>query len=552
MSNVTIGRKLAIVLGGIVLLLAGLSALSLFGSQQNDRLAQDSIDRLKKSSLEKTIAGDTAAISQNVGGMIFAKSATDDALNQILEISKSRAAAMEALKAMAISPEDKRQATEMAELVQVAEAINDIVTSSVRDHQYEDAADAFSGSTPAINGLRSKASEASLYQEKMIAISEQRRKNTSRLMWMALVGGCLFAMGSAIFGGIMLIRGIATPLAAVVGHLSRIAEGDLSEDASSEYQARGDEIGTLAVAQQTMIVALRNMIQEMSCGIQVLSSSSAELTSRSTQMTSGSRRASDQTHSVSAAAEEMSCTITSVAAGMEQTTTNLAHIASATDQMTSTIGEIARNSEKARCVTDEATRQAARITEQIDHLGLAAREIGKVTETIAEISSQTNLLALNATIEAARAGAAGKGFAVVATEIKALAQQTAAATYDIKMRIAGIQTATSGGITEVGKVSQIIMDVNAIVASIAAAIEEQSTMTKDIARNIAEASMGVTDANTRVAETSQASREIASDILSVDQSAKDVASGSDHVHTSASELSTIAEGLKVTVGRFHT
>jgi len=214
------------------------------------------------------------------------------------------------------------------------------------------------------------------------------------------------------------------------------------------------------------------------------------------------------------------------------------------------IGEIAQNSEKARRITAEATRQAARITEQIDQLGVAAREIGKVTETITEISSQTNLLALNATIEAARAGSAGKGFAVVATEIKALAQQTAAATQDIKARIAGVQSATAGGITEIGKVSQIILDVSAIVASIAAAIEEQATATKDIARNIAEASVGVMDANSRVAETSHVSREIAKDIVSVDQSAQEMASGSDHVRTSASELSNVAESLRATVGRF--
>ena len=195
------------------------------------------------------------------------------------------------------------------------------------------------------------------------------------------------------------------------------------------------------------------MIQEISGGIQVLASSSTELMSNSTEMTTGSRHASDKSHSVSAAAEEMSSNITSVAAGMEQTTTNLSHVSTATEQMTSTIGEIAQNSEKARRITDEATSQAARITEQIDQLGVAAREIGKVTETITEISSQTNLLALNATIEAARAGSAGKGFAVVATEIKALAQQTAAATQDIKARIAGVQSATEGGITEIGKVS---------------------------------------------------------------------------------------------------
>jgi methyl-accepting chemotaxis protein len=218
--------------------------------------------------------------------------------------------------------------------------------------------------------------------------------------------------------------------------------------------------------------------------------------------------------------------------------------------MTSTISEIAQNSEKARRITDEATRQAAKITEQINELGVAAREIGKVTETITEISSQTNLLALNATIEAARAGSAGKGFAVVATEIKALAQQTAAATEDIKARIAGVQSATAGGITEIEKISHVILEVSSIVASIAAAIEEQSTATQHIARNIAEAAVGVTDANTRVAETSQVSREIAKDIVSVDRSAREMASESDHVRSSAGALSTVAEALRVSVGRF--
>ena len=131
------------------------------------------------------------------------------------------------------------------------------------------------------------------------------------------------------------------------------------------------------------------------------------------------------------------------------------------------------------------------------------REIGKVTETISEISSQTNLLALNATIEAARAGAAGKGFAVVAGEIKALAQQTATATEDIKSRISGVQNSTSSGIAEIEKISRVIFEVSDIVGSIAAAIEEQTVSTKDIARNIAEASFGVNDVNERIAQSSE-------------------------------------------------
>ena len=235
---------------------------------------------------------------------------------------------------------------------------------------------------------------------------------------------------------------------------------------------------------------------------------------------------------------------------MEQTTTNLASVASATEEMTATIGEIASNSEKARRITEEATRQAARISEQMNQLGQATQEIGKVTETITEISSQTNLLALNATIEAARAGSAGKGFAVVANEIKELAQQTAAATEDIKSRITGVQSSTAAGIAEIGKVSQIIREVSEIVGSIAAAIEEQATVTKDIARNIGEATSGVRDANMRVSESSRATESIAQEIAGVDQATRTIADGSDQVRSSAADLSKLAEALHTTVSKF--
>ena len=327
-------------------------------------------------------------------------------------------------------------------------------------------------------------------------------------------------------GAFLAASRVKAPLAEAVRALQRVSQGDLTEVSLAH---NNDEIGDMAVAVQNMSASLRGTIHDLSGGVSVLSASSEAMLVSSGQMASGARHASDKAHSVAAAAEEMSSNAASVAASMEQTTTNLANVASATEQMTSTIGEIAGNSEKARRITDDATRHAARITEQINQLGEAAREIGKVTETITEISSQTNLLALNATIEAARAGSAGKGFAVVANEIKALARQTAGATEDIKARIAGVQSATAGGIAEIEKVSRVIDEVSAIVASIAAAIEEQAAATKGIAGNIAEASFGVTDANKRVSETSQVSREIARDIIDVDRAAGEMASGSDHV-----------------------
>jgi methyl-accepting chemotaxis protein len=120
------------------------------------------------------------------------------------------------------------------------------------------------------------------------------------------------------------------------------------------------------------------------------------------------------------------------AAAMEESATNVTMVTTSSEEMSATIGEIAQNAEKARTISDQAVSKATDTSGQMDGLGRAAQGIGKVVETITEISEQVNLLALNATIEAARAGEAGKGFAVVANEIKELAKQTSEATLEIK------------------------------------------------------------------------------------------------------------------------
>ncbi len=550
-SNIKIGKKISLVLGANVVLLAALAALSLWGFSYSQKMTATMIQRLTKARLAEQIGGDTAVVALNLGKMIVDKKTSSAYLEEIEAAKKARLASLTEFRALADTPTSIQHGADLAESIAAASEISKAAMDSLSQGKFQAAIEEFRAYGLVGLALRAKAAEASQFQQSKMVESEKASRAAASAIWIAIVAGSLIAIALAVTGGSLLTRGIASPLSLAVVHLDEIAQGDLSKDTPAEFQERGDEIGTLTRAQQAMITALRKMMQEISGGIEVLSSSSSGLLSSSGEMTSGSRQASDKAHSVSAAAEEMSSNITSVAAGMEQTSANLAHVATATDQMTSTIGEIAANSEKARRITDEATRQAARITSQINQLGAAAREIGKVTEAITEISSQTNLLALNATIEAARAGSAGKGFAVVATEIKALAQQTATATEDIKGRIAGVQDATAGGIAEIGKITEVIQEVSAIVASIAAAIEQQSAATKDIARNVAEASTGVAEANTRVAETSHVSREIAKDIVTVDRAAGEMANGSDHVRASAAGLSTVAGELRVSVSRFH-
>jgi len=351
----------------------------------------------------------------------------------------------------------------------------------------------------------------------------------------------------AVILGLFIATSIATPLGKGVDFAKAVAGGDLTQRIDVK---REDEVGILAGALNLASGNLRTMFKQVHDGVQTLSTASTELSAISRQMSAGAESTSTRANGVAAAAEQTSTNMGGVSAAMEQTTVNLSTVATASEEMTSTIGEIAGNAERARKVTAEAVDSTKRVSATMDTLGLAAKEIGKVTETISAISSQTNLLALNATIEAARAGAAGKGFAVVANEIKELARQTATATEDIKGRIEGIQTSAAAAVGDIGSVAEVIRQVNEIVTGIAAAIEEQSAVTKDIASNVAQASRGVENANSNVAEASKAVNSMAQDVSEVNQSAGEISSSSAQIRVSAEDLSKLSEQLRGLVEQF--
>ena len=381
------------------------------------------------------------------------------------------------------------------------------------------------------------------------ALAQASSRTTTWVQIVLIVLGVIIAL-IAIPASAYLARDVARPVAAVIEHLGKVAQGDVSGDVTRDLVERHDEAGDLASATQKLIGNLRPIIQRVSHGVQTLSASSTELSAVSADMTAGSKKTSERVDTVTKAAGEMSSTMMTLASGMEQASSSLMAVATATEEMTATIGEIAANSERARHITGDATRQAGQVSDLMNELGKAAQRIGEVTETISNISAQTNLLALNATIEAARAGSAGKGFAVVANEIKDLASQTATATEDIKARVSGIQSSTSATIADIAGISKTIREVSEIVSSIATAIEEQAAVTKDIAGNIAQASTGVKNATSQVARSSEVSTRIAGDIETVNRAAGEAASGSAQVQIGAEELSKLAEQLRHSVEQF--
>ena len=379
---------------------------------------------------------------------------------------------------------------------------------------------------------------------------ENLRESQHQTQWILAIF-TLLALSIGIGIALGFSGRVVGALAPVVERLKAIAAGDLNGARLSDaLLARPDELGELSTAAQAMSDNLRRLLGDIAGGVQTLASSATELSAISKQTAAGTASMSERAHTVAAAAEEASANTSSIAAGMEQSSSSLSSVASATEQMSATVGDISANTARANAISEQATAQARSITEQMQKLGEAAQQIGHVTETINNISAQTNLLALNATIEAARAGSAGKGFAVVANEIKELAKQTAEATNDIKARISGIQGSTGAAIGDIGQITTVIRDVGGIVASIAAAIEQQAAVTRDVAGNIAQASVGVRDANERVSHTAQVSRIIAHDIAGVNASVADIRHGGEQVQGSAAQLSRLAEMLGAQVAQF--
>ena len=348
----------------------------------------------------------------------------------------------------------------------------------------------------------------------------------------------------AIVFGIFIAASIANPLAKGVEFARTIAKGDFTQRIDI---VRKDEVGVLVDALNTASGELNTVFRELRQGVNTLTSSSTELAAIANQLSNGAEDTGRKTSAVAAAAEQMDANMVSVAGAMEQTSANIGTIAAATEELTSTIGEIAKNSEKARGISSSAVETSNSVVSRMNSLGDAAKEIGKVTETITAISAQTNLLALNATIEAARAGAAGKGFAVVANEIKELAKQTASATEDIKERISLVQHSTETVVGEVDGVGSVIAEVNEIVTGIAAAIEQQSAAAKEIAKNISEASNGVDDAKDNVGQAKTATGSIAKDIATASSAVTEISDSSSQLLQAAKDLSRLAESINVMV-----
>jgi methyl-accepting chemotaxis protein len=225
-----------------------------------------------------------------------------------------------------------------------------------------------------------------------------------------------------------------------------------------------------------------------------------------------------------------------VANASEDASNNVQSVASATEELASSVRAISSQVQESNRIAASAVKQADETDSRINALSQAASRIGDVIKLITSVAEQTNLLALNATIEAARAGEAGRGFAVVAQEVKALAAQTAKATDEIGIQIAGMQTATQEAVGSIKMISSTIGKISEISNAISVAIEEQGAATQEISGNIQRTAAG----------TSQ----VAGTISEVSQGANQTGAASSQLLASAKQLSNSTTSLQVEIDGF--
>jgi len=223
---------------------------------------------------------------------------------------------------------------------------------------------------------------------------------------------------------------------------------------------------------------------------------------------------------VATASEEIRQGNADLSVRTEQQAGALEETAASMEELNGTVQQNADNARQANQLAGSASETAVRggevVAQVVDTMAAisdASKKVVDIIGVIDGIAFQTNILALNAAVEAARAGEEGRGFAVVATEVRNLAQRSAAAAKEIKVLIGDSVDKVSMGtmlVEEAGKTMDEVVSsvrrVSDIVAEISAASAEQSSGIGQVNQAIVQMD-GVTQQNAALVEEAAAAAE---------------------------------------------
>ncbi|MBE7528049.1 PAS domain-containing protein [Betaproteobacteria bacterium PRO4] len=271
-------------------------------------------------------------------------------------------------------------------------------------------------------------------------------------------------------------------LAGKEGFLKQLAEG-INRLMESTSQGLGELVTMLeALAQGNLTMHITRDYHGMLGKLKEDSNSTVD------QLAGIVRQIKDAAGLITTASKEIADGNVDLSQRTEQQASNLEKTAASMEELTSTVKQNADNARQANQLAASASNVAVKggeivgdVVQTMSAINESSKKVVDIISVIDGIAFQTNILALNAAVEAARAGEQGRGFAVVATEVRTLAQRSAAAAKEIKELIGnsvmkvedGTQLVDQAGRT-MEEIVQSVKRVTDIMGEISAASHEQS------------------------------------------------------------------------------
>ncbi|MDM0107417.1 methyl-accepting chemotaxis protein [Variovorax sp. J22R24] len=491
LSNLSIGRRLALVLGAILALFLASSVIAVLKLRQLgveiDGMVNDSVktERAGSDWLRHTNSGvqRAAAIAKSSDPSLIAyfAPATAASIKNTNELQKF-------IEGQMVRPEERQLFEKVGELRKEYLAAREEVSKLKLAGDLDGANRVFTSrfEPTSVNYLAGVQQMVDLQRAQLDAAAQRGqdlRAQTSTLLTVCTV--LTLALGGLLAW--FLTRSITRPLRRAEKMAKAIAGMDLTGAPQASYAQ--DETGHLLRAIDAMRAALKDSLQQVH-GVVV------NVSSASTQIATGNQDLSSRT-------EEQASSLEQTAASMEE--------------LTSTVKQNADNARQANQLAVSASEVAVKggsvVSQVVDTMGsinASSRKIVDIIGVIDGIAFQTNILALNAAVEAARAGEQGRGFAVVASEVRSLAQRSAAAAKEIKTLIGdSVEKVEEGSkqVAEAGKTMEEIVDsvkrVTDIMGEITAASQEQTSGIEQINQAITQMDQ-VTQQNAALVEEAAA------------------------------------------------